>query len=391
MRITFLMPGDHSFPSGGFRVVYEYANRLVSRGHQVTVLHPRKLKYAPPERFSVYRWLRRSASRLTTLASRPSIDWHRVDPRVRLLYIPSSDVRYIPQGEAVFATGWVTVQSVLECPADRGENFYLIQGYEGYHAPKELVDATWRAPLHKIVVSKWLLEVGKTLGCHDLTHIPNAIDHERYRIVRPLASRSRQVAMLCSRSPVKGSIDGFEALRIARDKYPDLKTVAFGTSRRQAGIPEWIEYHQNPPQEVIVNEIYNCSSVFLSSSLSEGFSLPPAEAAACGCAVVATDSGGIREYIQSGVSGLLSPPKDPGPLAENLCLLLGNEDLRVRIATACNEGLRQFNWDRSAALMDDYIARAQKRTGSGQAQPLSLQQWAPAPIDTAITGARPLP
>jgi L-malate glycosyltransferase len=355
MTITFLMPGYHSLPSGGFRIIYEYANRLVARGHQVTVLHPRRLKYLPPATFNAYRWVRGKGWALTTLFRLPKVDWHVIDPRVRLRHIPNSHARYVPQADVLFATGWPTVRSVLECPPDRGEKIYLIQGYEVYHASKNMVDAGWRAPLHKIVVAKWLLEIGQTLGCQDLTYIPNAIDHERYRMIRPIANRSRQISMVFSKAPVKGCLDAFRALEIVREKYSDLKVVAFGASRGDTSIPRWIKYRQNPPQDVLVEQIYNQSSIFLSASLSEGFSLPPAEAAACGCAVVVTDSGGVREYVQNGVTGLLSPVNDPSRLAENLCALLGNEQLRVRLATAGHERVHEFNWDRSAALMEGYI------------------------------------
>ena len=126
-------------------------------------------------------------------------------------------------------------------------------------------------------------------------------------------------------------------------------------------MPEWIEYHRNPPQDFIINDIYNKSCILLAPSWTEGFSLPPAEAACCGCALVATDIGGFREYIQNGVTGLLSPPKDPKALAENLCLLLGSEDLRVRLAKACNSFIVQFSWERSAALLEDFIADVLQR------------------------------
>ena len=74
--------------------------------------------------------------------------------------------------------------------------------------PKELVDDTWRAPLHKIVVARWLLELGETLGCHGLTYIPNAVE-ERYRIIRPIEQRPRRVAMISSFVPLKGSRERF--------------------------------------------------------------------------------------------------------------------------------------------------------------------------------------
>jgi glycosyltransferase involved in cell wall biosynthesis len=117
-------------------------------------------------------------------------------------------------------------------------------------------------------------------------------------------------------------------------------------------------YEQDPPQDHIVEQLYNGSSIMLSPSLAEGFPLPPAEGAACGCAVVATDIGGHREYLENGVTGLLSPPNNPEALARNLCLLLGNEELRIRLARSGNKFIRHFTWERSADLMEDFVINA---------------------------------
>lgn len=357
LQITFLMPCYAWAPMGGFRIVYEYANRLVAKGHTVNVLHPRRLNYLPSVPFSVRTWVRNRRTAFVELLFRPTINWHKIDPRVRMLYVPTSDACYIPHGDAVFATGWTTARSILELPLDRGQKFYLIQGYESYHAEKDLVDATWRAPLHKIVIANWLLQLGKELGCDDLACIPNGIDLNNYHIINPIACRPHQISMLFSPSPVKGSIDGFAALRIVRETYPHLKVVAFGTSRRMSWVPEWVEYYRDPQQDFIVSGIYNKSKVYMAPSLSEGFPLPPAEAAACGCAIAGTDIGGIREYIEHGTTGLLSPPSDPQALADNVLLLLKNEDLRLRLVNACLENLNRFSWDKSAFLMENYIKR----------------------------------
>jgi glycosyltransferase involved in cell wall biosynthesis len=358
MRITFLMPGYNSAPSGGFRVVYEYANRLVSRGHRVAVVQPRRLKYAPAsEPLTAKNWIRESIKNgLKRLTSSPTVNWQPVDPRVEVLLVPDSGSRYLPDADVIFATSWHTVRSVLECSETKGEKSYFIQGYESYHAAKNLVDDTWRAPLHKVVIAKWLVGLGQELGCGELTYIPNAINHELFRITQPIEGRSRQVSMLFSTTQIKGAADGIEALKIVREKYPDVKVVFFGVSRAQSWIPEWVEYHRNPPQDFLINEIYNKSSVYLAPSWTEGSPLPPAEAAACGCAIVATNIGGFREYIQDGVSGLLSPPKEPKALAENICRLLGNEPLRVRLAKACNSYIASLSWDRSTDLLEDFLA-----------------------------------
>lgn len=356
MRITFLMPGYTYGPSGGFRIVYEYANQLVTRGHQVSVVHPRRLKYLLPlGHMSPYRHLRAGVTRVINRFVHPSVDWHSIDPRVRMEFVPDSSREHIPDGDVLFATAWHTVRSVLECPETKGEKVYFIQGYETFSGPKDLVDATWRAPLHKIATAKWLIELGRDLGCHDIVHMPNAFNQSHYSLKRPLRGRSPRVAMMFSSAPIKGAADGIEALRIARERYPSLDAVFFGVGRRQGWIPKWIEYYQNPSQQFIVDRILNGSSVFLSPSWTEGFALPPAEAACCGCAIVASDSGGIREYVHHGSTGLLSVPKDPKALAQNLCLLLGNEDLRVQLATACQTLLRDFTWKRSTDRLETFL------------------------------------
>ena len=344
-------------PSGGFRVVYEYASRLVARGHQVRVVHPRRLKFPPPEKLSLRSRARKVRLLLKELRSTPVIDWHPVDPRVELLFVPSSDARYIPDSDVLFATAWHTVRSVLECPPSKGEKCYLIQGYETWQGPKHLVDDTWRAPLRKVVVARWLLELGKDLGCEDLTYIPNAIDLQRYRVIHPIALRPQQVAMAFSAVPIKGSPDGVKALEIAKEQFPHLKAVLFGITPRPAWIPAWMNYFQDPAQTQIIEELYNRSSVILSPSLMEGFGLPPAEAAACGCAIVATDSRGIKDYVTHGLTGLLSPPRDPEALAGNLCALLRDDETRTRLAEAANAAIARFDWPQSTDLLEDFIAR----------------------------------
>lgn len=343
---------------GGFRVVYVYANALVNHGHQVTVIHPRRVKNvegASGASFGAGIW--RNIKGLRDYVYTPPVKWQKIDPRVRMLFVPNYDVRYIPDADAIFATAWTTAEPVLSYPATKGERCYLIQGYETWMAPKKLVDETWRLPLHKVVVASWLQELGESFGCHDLTYIPNAVDRERYILKDVVENRPRQVAMMFSTMPVKGSRVGIAALEVVKQSYPDLKVVLFSTCRKQGWVPRWMTYYRNPPQDFIVDSIYNKSSVFLSPSLSEGFPLPPAEAACCGCAVVATDIGGIRDYIHNGVTGLLSPTQDPVALAENLITLLGDEDLRIRLANACRRELASFTWERSAAIMEEFLIR----------------------------------
>lgn len=324
----------------------------------MTIVHARQSGGTAPSAGRRSLWDRANGARgwLQNRLLRPKVNWHRIDKRVELRFVPTLDEGCIPEGDIIFATAWQTARPVLEYSHEKGEKCYLIQHYETWMGEKELVDETWRSSLHKIVVSKWLYDVGKDLGADGLTHIPNGIDLNHYRLIQPIA-RNPRVAMMFSKVPFKGAADGIKALEIARTKHPNLKAILFGGSIFRHGIPSWIEYHTNPPQDFIVNEIYNNSSIFLCPSVSEGFALPPAEAAACGCAVVSTDCGGVRDFIENEITGLLSQPRDPEALAANLCLLLENESLRVKLATAANRCISRLDWERSTDLMEQCLDR----------------------------------
>jgi glycosyltransferase involved in cell wall biosynthesis len=377
MKITFLMPGYMWGPSGGYRVVYEYANQLVSRGHEVAVVHPRHLDFTPVAKPTLRQWFRKCRLNLVELVSRPTIDWHPMDNRVRLLYVPSLHDRHIPDGDVLFATAWNTARCVLECPSAKGQKCYLIQHYETWMGPQALVDETWRMPLRKIVIARWLLELGRSLGSHSLTYIPNGIDHKQYQITKSIEGRPRQVGMMCSHVEFKRSQDGIAALQIAKNEFPDLRVVLFGNSYRPSWVPDWMSYEGDPPQRHIIEDLYNGSSIFLGPSLTEGFPLPPAEAAACGCAIVATDIGGHREYLQNGVTALLSPAKDHHALARNLCLLLANDELRIRLARSANDFIKQFTWERSTDLLEGFVNKTVTR------EPLSQSHVSPVEVSHA--------
>jgi glycosyltransferase involved in cell wall biosynthesis len=167
--------------------------------------------------------------------------------------------------------------------------------------------------------------------------------------------------MMCSHVPFKASRDGLAALEIAKQQFPDLKVVLFGSSYRPLWVPGWMTYKSDPPQNEIVDRFYNGSSIMVSPSLTEGFGLPAVEAACCGCALVATDTDGHREYVTHGDTGLLSPPQDPRALASNICALLADDALRIRLARAANTFVKQYSWQRSADLMESFLLETAQR------------------------------
>lgn len=358
MRITFVLSGYPWVPVGGFRVVYELANQLAEKGHEAVIVHPRRLPNwtapSPPGLFQKWKvWGARKLGRVI----KPRVRWQRIDPRVEMLYVPEPTGDHIPDADAVFATWWATAELVADYPASKGLKHYLIQHYETWGGPDDRVVATWRLPLRKVVFAKWLYEKGLELGVNadSIVQIPQGVNHAAFCIERPLEDRPDRVAMLYSDLRWKGAADGIQALEQARKDVSNLQATLFGVTARPGWLPRWIDYLHNPPQEELVQDIYNRSRVYLCPSWMEGWHLPPAEAMACGCALVSTEMGGVRDYAENEKTALLAPVRDVDGLARQLVRIMGDRDLQTRIAEAGNQRIQRFTWEESATALEETL------------------------------------
>ncbi|MDX2034602.1 MAG: glycosyltransferase family 4 protein [Blastocatellia bacterium] len=353
MKLTFILPMYLDVPSGGFKVVYEYANRLQGRGHRVTLIHPRTIERAPGVVDALKRvvWPHKIRWR-----NRPLVPWFPLRPEVEVRLVPDLGAASVPRGDAIIATAYETAFPVAGYPADRGRKFHLIQSYETWSGPEERVRASWRLPMRKIVVSRALLATAAELGVErDTMHIPIALDAAQFYVATPIEKRpAPRVSMVAHPNESKGMRDGLAALDMARAEVPELEAALFGTQPRDASIPAWMEYLQLPAAERI-RALHNSCRVFLHPSWSEGWGLPAAEAMACGCALVSADNGGVHEFAADEESALIAPIKSPSELARRIVRLLRDDDLRVRIARAGAERARAFSWERAVERMEEAL------------------------------------
>ena len=342
MRITFVLPGAGDLPVGGFKVVYEYANRLTLRGHTVRALHTAQPDRAAGLTTRLKKGVR-FAQRTFDKSYRPG--WFALHPDVRVSWRMTPAAGGVPDGDAVIATSWETAEWAAGYPASKGRGLYLIQHYETWSGPAARVDATFSAGLRNVVIARWLQEVVRARGA-DAGYVPNGLDLEAFGVDVSRLERGPHAMMLYHDADWKGSADGLEALTRVKTQFPDLTATLFGTPAPPADLPEWIRYEQKP-SPTRLRRLYNEAAVFLATSWTEGWGLPGCEALLCGCALAATDVGGHREYALPGKTALLSPPKDPAALAENVVELLRNVPLRYSLAEQGYLYVRRFTWERA--------------------------------------------
>ena len=317
-------------PVGGSVAVYELANGLRRRGHEVHVVHrdfQGERVDAPEE-----------------------ITWCTFEPGVVHHFPPAFGPDVLPDAD-------ITFHFDPALPARCGLPVILVQGTMiGRRKQEQRMLVT---PCPKLCVARWLVDLGLRLGIpqDQLVHVPCGLRHDKYRVVSPVRGRAPQVAMLYHRHPLKGAGAGIAALELARERVPAVRAVLFGTMAPTHALPSWADFRLSPPQRTLVEEIYNGSGIFLSPSIEEGFGLPALEAMACGAALVATDNGGSAEYAFDGETALVAPPGDAAALAERVVRLLDDDDLRVRLATAGGELARTFTWDASAERLERFLER----------------------------------
>ncbi|MGC1953229.1 MAG: glycosyltransferase family 4 protein, partial [Gammaproteobacteria bacterium] len=299
-RICFVLPVPHRAPVGGFKVVYEHANRLARRGYTVTVVHPALDRCdAPPLRRvkSYLRYLQKRVDR----SYRPE-PYFQLDPRVRVVWTPSLEEHGIADGDHVVATGWQTAEWIRNYGPRKGQRIYLVQEYERYMAANEAdrrrIAQTYSMAARYVAISPAVQQILRRHGVTDVAYVPNGIDFNAFHLETPIRDPARHYVGFPTRpEPYKGTADGIESLAaVRRELGESLKVWSFG-GKRPPTLPDWVEYHERPSDDSL-RGLYNRTAVFVVPSYYEGWGLPGAEAMACGAALVTTDNGGARAYAE---------------------------------------------------------------------------------------------
>ena len=172
--------------------------------------------------------------------------------------------------------------------------------------------------------------------------------------VEPRRRDPHRVVMMGHAYPWKGTSDGLLAFALARRSEPQLVLDVF-SAYDPPELPDGCD-GISVCRVSSQRDLYNAAAVFLSPSHTEGWPLPPAEAMACGAAVLTTDIPGVRDYADS-ETAILVPVGDTRLMAEALVGLARDNDRRVAIATRGRRVVGDhFTLDRSIDALESSIA-----------------------------------
>ena len=333
LRVTILCP--HVRIAGGVRAVLTYADRLARNGHDVELQVPAG-----------------SAPRAWWLNARRAGPTFVDDLAARLRWVPRWRASRLREADVLLATAWQSAPVVAKAGASCGRKFYLVQHDESlYHGRPEAVDATYRLPLRKIVISTWLRDVMRDRFGAEADVLVTPVDRRLFHPVAGLVNDGPpRVLMLHHDYAWKGVDDGMEAVARARRGGATFTLVGFGVKPPRRPLP-YDEFHENPPQETLAR-LYTGCEIYLCPSWDEGLGMPSMEAMACGAALVTYDNGGCRDYARDGETALVARRRDVDDLAARLARLVSDRVLRRRLAEAGRELITgSFDWDAAVARL----------------------------------------
>jgi glycosyltransferase involved in cell wall biosynthesis len=376
--------------TGGPLAIYNFANGLVDRGHDVRVVS--QGTSAAPEWFdlraqvvdsgwprpsgivrdlgrAVAAWGKHAAGRagfdetvepssalVTQLAPYCSLPLRRGGAleRYRQLARPT---------DVTIATAWETVAPVYVYGS--GTKVHLMQHYEPYfaddfdepHLARLDAELAHTIPMARIAQVQWIADVvaEKHGGDPAMPTCPTGFDPEAfYPDGSPPEEPFTVLTFGGGQRRWKGFPEAAEAIRLARQQVPDLHWRVYGGALlppdNDIAPYEDMGFLTGAP----LRKLYSTSHATLVPSWYEGFALPPIEAMACGSAVVATPRA-TADLARDGENAVVVRDRDSEAMADALVALWRDPGRRAALSERARTEAREYTWERSVARFCDLV------------------------------------
>lgn len=167
---------------------------------------------------------------------------------------------------------------------------------------------------------------------------------------KPSLCENKQAIIVGRYNSAKGYNYLIDAWKIVYQKHPDWIINIFGSGEYEDRVRKQIQ--DNGLQDVVIMnnpidhimEEYLKSSIYVMSSVFEGFAMVLLEAMSCGLPCVSFDCPyGPRNVITDGEDGILVEYLNSQALADNICKLIENEELRKRMGSNGRRNVLRFS------------------------------------------------
>lgn len=330
LHIVFLMVWTKV--CGGSKIILEYSNKISEKGHNITIV---------------------------SYDNKPT--WFNMNSNINFVQVPNDKdwKDYIPNCDVIVATSWKCIYTAIESQKapvtffeQGGSHIFDIENLS--ERKKEVVQNRLNLVPFIYTVSTYTKDKIKEAYSRDSAVICNAVESNIFYPRKCQTLKENDVidiTIIGSEDFKFKNIENIlQAIRILKKDYNNLNlnwiTQTPPTKNTEPAIV-------NPKQDEIGN-ILRKTDIYICNSVYESFGLPTLEAMTCGAAVITTDTGGMRDFVEDGYNALITKQNDINDIVEKTKLLIENKELRNILAQNGVETAKKFNWENSVLQTISY-------------------------------------
>jgi len=286
---------------------------------------------------------------------------------------------------AAFYKMWYSKVRLILTLQEGDEEEHLKRYVFGNQRLYEVLIKPWHTLVFKkadmiTVISEWLRDRALSYGVQcPIYVIPNGVDTKQFgkeltarqhsALMSKLGTGKNDVFLITTSRLVKKNAVG--DIIAALSKLPSkVKLLIIGGGEEYTKLKQMVHDAKLDGRVQFMGALQNhelpaflkASDIFVRPSLSEGFGISFIEAMAAGLPVIATQVGGIKDFLfdpsqnSRGATGLVVEPHSPEQIAENVERLLSDSRLREKLVKNAKKMVeKKYNWDTVTKQMKEQV------------------------------------
>ena len=333
LHITYVMTWTGI--CGGTKIILEHANRLISRGHKITLIsHDQK----------------------------PI--WYPISQKIEFIQVPWDEIlcEKIPQCDLIVTTYWREIYEAIEqriAPV-----IYFEQGDYHLFEPEKLdkriekfIKNQLKAVNFVYTVSNYARQKLKERFNKESTVIPNAINDKVFFYKEHVKNEIPTITIIGAEQ------SEFKRIKNILEAIQKIKEKGYKVNLEWITPVEPLNYKEKcivNPLQIEIGNVLRRTDIYICASMYESFCLPVLEAMSCGATVITTNNGGNMDFVENGKNALIIEKDNIDDIVNKVELLLQNEKLRKELSKNAVMTSAQYNWENIITQIEEYYINIAK-------------------------------
>lgn len=328
-------------PSGASRPIIEFCNAL-SLSNDIIIY-----KAYNPNRKGLEYSLREILG-LFLKGKRFSQKW--IECLCPIEIVPSYKEKYFRDADIVFFRSVHLAGEISKWENNKGKKVMRVSNVHLLSNPVEIP-----TNITLVASSTMVYEELKSLyPQHKIYRVGNGVNCNFFSYVERKNKEPRTIGMVFyggADASHKGMDAGFEVMRSIKERFPEMRFIVAGIKKEKT-IPDFVEFIKGLKSKDML-KFYRQTDILIYPSLEDAWPNPPMEAMSCGCCVVTTDVGGIRDFAIDKKTALICSPGNVNEMVNSVEILIRNPEYWRSLISNAVERIKKFDYSKQAKNLEE--------------------------------------